>query len=80
MQAAPALAAALRGLRGSALTLVGTDVARLGASCLQVLLAARRGWDADGVALRFDDASPALTATAALMGAQNLFDQPEQAS
>ncbi len=68
-----AAAAGLRSLllahRGRDLTLDGAAVERLGGLCLQVLLSARRTWEADGASLSIVHASEPLRVTADLAGA-----------
>ena len=56
-------------LRGRNVDVDASAVERLGAQCLQVLLSARRTWDADGRALTLVDPSTDFTATLALLGA-----------
>ncbi len=66
--AAPLLLESLTGHRGQTLTLDAGNVQRLGAQCLQVLLAARAAWAADGQALALENPSDEFTATLALLG------------
>ena len=66
--AAPALHEALRGLRGAALTLEATQVRRLSAQTMQVLLSAARTWRADGKVLSLESPSEALTDALRLLG------------
>jgi chemotaxis protein CheX len=47
------------------------QVARLGALCLQVLLAARRDWSERGLDFSIQDPSAAFTETVRLFGAQD---------
>jgi chemotaxis protein CheX len=54
--------------RGQALTVDAGAVQRLGAQCLQILLAGRAAWEADGLALRVENPSPEFSATLELMG------------
>ena len=52
LRAAPPLRALLLAHRGADLDLDAAGVERLGGLCLQVLLAARGTWQADGMSLR----------------------------
>lgn len=67
--AAPVLHEAFTGRRGTALAVDASGVRRLGAQCLQVLLAARAAWAADGMTLAMDHLSDEFTATLELLGA-----------
>ena len=58
---AAGLLAALQDRRGAAATLDGSGVGFAGALGLQVLVSARRTWDADGQAFRITAPSAALT-------------------
>ena len=73
LNAASPLAAELLALRGRDVAVDASAVERLGAQCLQVLLSARRTWDADGAAFAVVSPSDDFTTTLALLGAQ--FDQ-----
>jgi chemotaxis protein CheX len=66
--AAPGLLEAFTGRRGQELLVDGTGVQRLGAQCLQVLLAARAAWAADGQTLLVENLSEDFSATLELMG------------
>ena len=68
--AAPLLYETFTSRRGAALALDARAVQRLGGQCLQVLLAARAAWAADGVALALKNPSADFTAALALMGAR----------
>jgi chemotaxis protein CheX len=72
LTAAAPLAAALLAARGGPATLDASGVQRLGAQCLQVLLAARALWQSDGQPWRLTDASPEFSDAAALMGCPDL--------
>jgi chemotaxis protein CheX len=72
LTAAAPLAAELLAARGKPATLDASGVQRLGAQCLQVLLAARALWSSDGQPWRLVDASPEFTDAAALMGCPHL--------
>jgi chemotaxis protein CheX len=67
--AAPGLLQAFTSRRGAALVVDGAAVQRLGGQCLQVLLAARAAWAADGMVLVFENISEAFCATLQLLGA-----------
>src|SRR3954470_9640778 len=72
LTAAAPLAAELLAARGGPATLDASGVQRLGAQCLQVLLAARTLWSSDGQPWRLTDASPEFSDAAALMGCPDL--------
>ncbi len=72
MRAAAPLLVALRQRRGETLRLDGSSVERLGALCLQVILAAQAAWATDGNAFEIYNPSTALTDTWSLMGADPL--------
>ena len=81
LKAAAPLADELIALRGSDLVIDGSGVQRVGAQCLQVLLAARRTWAADRAAFTIVAASEHLEATATLLGTSAaLFDSVETRS
>ena len=63
----------LLAVRGRPITLDGSEVERLGALGLQVLLSARRTWRADKRDFAVVNPSAALSGDAALLGA-SLFD------
>lgn len=63
--------------RGNALTLDGSAVERMGGLCLQVLLAARTAWQADGHAFDIAKPSDALQAGLALLAAGDLLTAGE---
>jgi chemotaxis protein CheX len=66
--AASALLEAFLERRGEPLIVDGASVQRLGAQCLQVLLAARAAWAADAQALSVENGSEEFTATLELLG------------
>ena len=66
--AAHGLLEAFTARRGRALTVEAGAVQRLGAQCLQILLAARAAWAADGLELRLESPSPEFSAALELMG------------
>ncbi len=70
--AATPLATALLAKRGQDVVLDGTAVRRLGGQCLQVLLAARASWQADGRSFRVAGVSPEFAHGLALFGAADL--------
>ena len=74
IQSAEALRTQLLGARGQSLTIDGSAVERLGGLCLQVLLAARQTWAADGHDLVVAAASEAFT------DQWNAFGAPEMAT
>ena len=72
LKAATALAADILALRGRDLNIDAAHVRRLGAQCLQVLLAARSSWAADGRRLSFTEISDDFREGIALLGAGDL--------
>ena len=72
LTAAAPLAASLLAARGGPAILDASGVQRLGAQCLQVLLAARALWSSDEQPWRLIDASPEFSDAAALMGCPDL--------
>lgn len=68
IKAAAPLAAELAAARGGDLTLNLSQVERVGAQCLQVLLSAAATWSADGADLALEDPSPAFVDAAAIAG------------
>jgi chemotaxis protein CheX len=72
LTAAAPLAAELLAARGKPAILDASGVQRLGAQCLQVLLAARALWSSDGQPWRLIDPSPEFTDAATLMGCPHL--------
>jgi len=68
LNAAGPLAEALLKHSGEDLALDGSKVQRLGATCLQVLLAAARTWASDGAALSLDNPTPRLVEDMRLLG------------
>lgn len=75
MRAAGPLAAELLERRGRDIDLDASDVGRIGAQCLQVLLAARACWETDGAALCVVRPSSGFIEGLALLGAP-AFAQP----
>ncbi len=79
LNAAAPLKAELLALRGGAVELDASEVRRLGGLCLQVLLAARATWAADGSELRFAAASDSFQDAWTLFGAPALsINEPVQ--
>ena len=78
--AAAALHEALTGRRGTDLAMDAAGVQRLGAQCLQVLLAARAAWAADGMILAVENLSGEFAAALELMGVMpgDLTHHPQQ--
>ncbi len=74
------LAALLLSRRGTPLILDGSAVERLGAQCLQVLLAARQTWETDGQPFRIETPSHAFTEAAHIFGATSLAHSLAEAS
>lgn len=68
MRAAQPLRDELIAARGASAELDGSNVRRLGALGLQILLAAERQWRADGCQLRLVEPSPDLLAGFKLLG------------
>jgi chemotaxis protein CheX len=66
--AAPGLLEAFVGRRGQRLAVDGASVQRLGAQCLQILLAARAAWAADGQTLLVENLSEDFFSTLELLG------------
>ena len=56
---------------GTAIVLDAAQVSRLGALCLQVLLAARNDWEAKGLPFSIRNPSAAFAETLRLFGAQD---------
>ncbi len=69
MRAAAPLLKDIRTRRGAPLILDGSRVERIGGQCLQVILAARAAWAADGLGFEIRKPSTALKDAWVLMGA-----------
>ncbi len=69
LRTASALRAAILGRRGADLRVDASGVLHLGAQCLQVLIAARALWEADGHELEIESPSPPFAAALRLLGA-----------
>jgi chemotaxis protein CheX len=76
LNAAAPLAAELLARRGQPLALDGAHVARIGGQCLQVLLAARATWAADGRPFSLIEPSSDLLDALTLLGAADLCSHP----
>ena len=74
------LAALLLTRRGAPLVLDGSCVERVGAQCLQVLLAARQTWEADQQSFQIATPSAAFTEAVAAFGAPSLAHSVSEAS
>lgn len=59
--------------RAQPLEIDASSVERIGGLCLQVLIAARRAWQADGVAFAINNPSQAFTDAVSLMAANELM-------
>jgi chemotaxis protein CheX len=73
LKSAGPLLTSLREARGQDVALEAGEVRRVGGQCLQVLIAARTAWAAEGHAFEFRDPSAAFVDGAALMGASDLL-------
>ena len=81
--AAHDLAAELRAAQGTDLTVTGTDVQRLGAQCVQVLISAQKTWALAGRSFALIDLSAEFVDAASLFGAHALVpthSRPEMLS
>jgi chemotaxis protein CheX len=77
LQAAEPLRAELISLRGRPLEIDASQVNRLGGLCLQVLMAARKIWAEDGVALTVNQPSSAFSEQLTAFGNPELHCEPE---
>ena len=68
IKAAVPLAAEFVAARGGDLALNASQVERIGAQCLQVLLSAAATWNADGVELTLEEPSPAFADAVRIAG------------
>lgn len=68
MVAAPALKDCFLQNEGNPLLINAAPVQRLGAQCLQILLSAKKDWEAKGVEFVLDSPSAAFIETAKFMG------------
>lgn len=73
LTAAGPLKTELMSLRGRAVRVDASEVDRVGALCLQVLLSARATWVADGASFTLGETSPAFDAGLATLGATAHF-------
>ncbi|MFT4953961.1 MAG: chemotaxis protein CheX [Brevundimonas sp.] len=62
--------------RGSDIVLDGGEVERVGGLCLQVLISAKKTWDADGKGFALNPASTALNEQLAAYGCADLNIDP----
>lgn len=69
LTAAAPLRAEFLAARGRPVRVDATDVERVGALCLQVLLSARATWIADGASFTLGERSPAFDAGLSTLGA-----------
>jgi chemotaxis protein CheX len=74
LTAAAPLKADLLAARGTPLLLDASSVRRLGAQCVQVLLAGRAAWSGDGLEWRITSPSPEFAEAARLMGCPDLAE------
>jgi len=65
---AQALHGKLMALRGNDLAIDASSVERIGALCVQVLMAGAKSWEADKQSFTFSKASDAFTKTTQLIG------------
>ena len=70
LTAAAPLAQSILSYRGAELSVDASQVRRVGAQCLQVLLAAAATWKADGVCLRLEKATDEFLEGSRLLGIQ----------
>lgn len=68
IKAAAPLAAEFIAARGADIALNASQVERVGAQCLQVLLSAAATWSADGLELSLEEPSPAFVDAVAIAG------------
>jgi chemotaxis protein CheX len=68
LSAATPLAKALIERRGAPIVIDGSQVGQVGAQCVQVLLSAKRTWDADGASLLFVNCAPRMIEDLWLLG------------
>jgi chemotaxis protein CheX len=73
LAAAKPLWTELSAARTQPLKIDASSVERLGGLCLQVLIAARRAWQADGVAFAIENPSQAFTDAVRLMAGEELM-------
>jgi len=71
--AARPLAAALLELRGKPLAIDASAVGQVGAQCVQVLLSAKRTWDADGVSLSIVNCATRMIEDLKLIGIDRML-------
>lgn len=67
----------LLGLRGKDIVVDASEVHHLGAQCGQLLVSAKRTWNTDGHAIRFESASAAFVENIRLLGLTSLLPVEE---
>ncbi len=80
LTAAGPLAAEFLAHRGTPMMVDGSGVERMGAQCLQVLLAARNAWAADGNAFSIESPSGPFAETVTALGAADLLTPSSEES
>jgi len=76
LNAASLLKADLTERRGQSIEVDASNVQRLGGLCLQVLLAARRVWEEEGLTMTVKLQSDAFVQALRLFGCSGRFDEP----
>ena len=71
--AASELARTLAGLRGAPITIDPSHVGRMGAQCIQVLIAASKTWKADGIYFAVTPGSEPFDEGLGLLGLTSFF-------
>lgn len=77
LPAARPLAAALLERRGQPITIDASAVGQVGAQCVQVLLSAKRTWEADGVPLSIANCAPRMIEDLKLIGIERTLASGE---
>jgi anti-anti-sigma regulatory factor len=77
LPAARPLAAALLERRGQPVTIDASAVGQVGAQCIQVLLSAKRTWEADGVPLSIVNCAPRMIEDLKLIGIERTLASGE---
>lgn len=77
LPAARPLAAALLERRGQPVTIDASAVGQVGAQCVQVLLSAKRTWEADGVPLSIVNCAPRMIEDLKLIGIERTLASGE---
>lgn len=73
LNAASELARHLAGLRGAPVTIDPSHVGRVGAQCIQVLIAAAKSWKADGIYFAVTPGSEPFNEGLDLLGLNSFF-------